>query len=182
MDIRRLAVTLKHANSCPPFQADARQDFYALKQAICAAYGQRDGIDVQHIRDKCSRCTDGFVYTEYEMPDEICRKCGGSGIYADRWILLERWKIAGHVFHRPVGHTESRTATIEGRITHRPSRLAYVAHRVLALTFRPQYYLYLDQFRMGSADLGKFKAVMAYMLGFSRDRWRTKPMKLNDVI
>lgn len=182
VDLHRLAVVLRHANSCPPFDSDGREAFYALKQAILAAYGERDGQDIQHIRKACWNCSEG-VYRHYDGELDTCSRCRGTGVYSERWIVLERWKLAGHVFHRP-SHTlvgSLTPANIEGRIEHRTSKLAFAAWRVLALLFRPAYYLYLDAFKMSVEQLNRFKAVLAYLLGFSRNKWRVEAVRFAEI-
>lgn len=175
IDIHRLAIVLKHANAQPPFNLGERTYFYKLKEAILRTYGKLVGEDVQHIRKVCWGCGGSGWINEphFSMPLDLCDKCRGTGTYSERWILLERWEIGGLIFHRPVGPTEKRTATIEGLVKHRRFRLVYAAQRVLAMVCRPQYWLYLQSFGMSEKDLRRFKAVLAYLLGFPRDRWRT---------
>lgn len=182
IDVRRLAIVLKHANAQPPFATDTRAEFYRLKEAILRTYGERIGEDVQHIVKRCWNCRDGWIY-EYgdTFPSDPCHKCDGKGIYSERFVLLERWQIAGQVFHKPLGVTERRDVTIEGLIQHRRVKLAFAAQRVLAMVCNPAYYLYLDAFGMAQADLRKFKAVLAYLLGFPRDRWQTETLRWQDV-
>lgn len=182
IDLHRLAVVLKHANAQPPFANDARADFYRLKEAILRTHGKIVGEDVQHIRKVCWGCGgSGWIEEHsYSMPSDDCDKCRGTGVYSERWIVLERWEMAGLIFHRPVGSTEKRTATIEGLITHRRTRLSFAAQRVLAMVLRPQYWLYLQAFGMSAHDLKRFKAVLAYLLGCPRDRWKSG-IRWNDV-
>lgn len=185
-DLHRLAVVLRHANSDPPFIQPQRESFYALKQAILEAFGTRDGEDVQHIVDKCYRCTDG-IYTGryYDDPDDgvTCWKCGGTGKFREYCVVLDRWILAKHVFHRPARRVVGSLVpcTIEGRIRHRRSKMAKAAQLVLALIFRPQYYLYLEQWKLGTQELSRFKVCLAYLLGFPRDKWHVKSVRFGEI-
>lgn len=187
-DLHRLAVVLHHANSDPPFREPDRADFYALKQAICEAFGTRENDDLQAIVDKCC-CGDGIYrrrgYWDDDGIQEICNKCNGTAIYRRYWVRLERWRITDKVFHRPAERLTTSfapgTVTIQGRIKHRPSKMAMAAQRVLALVFRPQYYLYLDQWKLGSAELHRFKLCLAYLLGFPRDKWQVKSVRFGEI-
>lgn len=180
-DLHRLAIVLKHANSLPPF--DSREDFYALKQAILERFGERDGEDIQYIKKPCWSCTDGWWICCDDGRKEKCYRCDGTAIHSEKWIVLERWKLAGLVFHRP-SHTLAGSLVvpnIEGRIKHRESKMAFAAWRVLAMLFRPQFYLYLDLFKMDTRQLKRFKAVLAYLLGFPRDKWRVEALRFHEI-
>lgn len=112
---RRLIAWLLHlANARPPFR---REEFYALKDRLLCRYGTMFGFDVQRITDPCwGYEADGGCCGPH------CRKCWGTGIWRDRWILLERWQCHGYLFHRPrrmTSESEARSATIHGRIEHR---------------------------------------------------------------
>lgn len=185
IDVKRLAVVLHHANAQPPFGEAEREAFYAMKQRILESFGTRDGEDVQHIRKACFACRDGIYVDSWDEFEhgEICRRCNGTGVYSEKWVVLERWKLAGLVFHRPVRTMVGYlgTPTIEGVIRHRRTRLASAAQRVLALVVDPQYYLYLEAWRMGAEDLRRFKAVLAYLLGFDRRKWELTGLRWRDV-
>lgn len=176
IDLHRLSLVLKHANATPP--AHAREEFYALKQAILERYGIRCGYDVQEIVHKC------WGY-RYDPCDANCEKCDGTGIFEKKVILLERWQLAGQVFHRPLQRLPvafSEVApTIHGKIAHRIRRLGFACWRVLSILFRPQFYLYLDQFRMDEKQLRRFKAVLAYLLGFSRTKWQVRAITFSEI-
>lgn len=98
------------------------REFYALKDRLLRKYGTRDGVDIQHIKREC------WGYEEDgKCLGKGCRRCGGSGVWDEKWIELERWAIGGRVFHRPSGFRYSAPSAddlfaprnvIEGLITH----------------------------------------------------------------
>ncbi len=175
IDLRRLAKVLRHANTSPP--SEARQEFYALKQAILEAYGQRDGDDIQEIVKPCW----GYRYAPC---DEHCDKCGGTGTYERKLVHLERWNLGGLVFHRPARYLAFTVwpISIKGRIEHKPSRFAFAAWRALSLVFAPSMHLYFDQFRMDEKQLRRMKKMLAFLLGFDRSKWATKALTFPEII
>lgn len=116
--VRVVAWLLVRANAGARTSGNA-QAFYELKDRLLKRYGERDvdrPTDVQRIVDVCYGC-DGTGF--YLYPDEDCYRCGGTGVYQTRWVLLERWLIAGHVFHRPIGPTKPQAVDfIDGKIRH----------------------------------------------------------------
>jgi hypothetical protein len=172
--LHRLATVLHHANCSPP--PHCREDFYKLKQAICEKFGVREHDDLQRIVDKCW----GYRYTECG-PD--CEKCGGSGIYSQVIVRLERWRLAYRVFHKPIGRVSApiEPITIEGRIRHTHKKLGFACWRVLTLLWQPQFYLYLDQFKMDQKHLRRFKRVLAYLLEFDQRKWHVESIRFADI-
>lgn len=134
----RLIGRLLHiANSNPPWP---RETFYAMKSSILSRFGLCVGQDVQHIVKKCwgdrYDCNGNPLY---KCEGGHCRRCGGTGIFQQKWVYLSRWELGGVVFHRP-----DRTAyiepeeepTITGHIEHRSyGRLSFEAACTLALLF-----------------------------------------------
>jgi len=111
--LRPVAWLLHLANAHPPTLY--RREFYALKDRLCRRYGRLVGEDVQHIVDRC------WGYEEDAgCAGKLCRRCGGTGIWSERFILLHRWALGGRVFHRPdrTVYGPGWIPTIEGRITH----------------------------------------------------------------
>lgn len=108
-----------------------RRDLYDLKDRLLRRFAVRDGEDVQRIVDACH----GWGFEGCE--GKYCEKCRGTGIYQTRWVLLERWRLAGRVFHRPIGACLPRAVDyIDGRIHHDvPARVAAEAALWLALLF-----------------------------------------------
>ena len=111
---RLLAAVLACANSSPP--TCHCEAFYAMKDAILRKHGKLVGADLQHIVKKC---WGGY---DYPCRGASCRKCGGTGIYSERWHILQRWELGGRIFHRPIDSTSLRPdgpVTIEGNVEHR---------------------------------------------------------------
>lgn len=108
-----------------------RRDLYDLKDRLLRRYAVRDGEDVQRVVDVCH----GWRFEGCD--GDRCTKCGGTGVWQTRWVMLERWRLAGRVFHRPVGPTTPRAVDfIDGRIWHDvPARVAAEAALWLALLF-----------------------------------------------
>ena len=175
INIHRLALVLKHANCSPP--SSCKEDFYALKEAILEKFGERDSYDYQLIEFPC------WGESRYHGCDEHCGKCGGTGIYHRFHVRLERWKLAGQVFHKPLERTafSMGPVNIKGKINHPLKKLGFAAWRVLSLLFAPAFYLYLDQFKMDQRQLRRFKAVLAYVLEFPRDRWKVAAVKFSEI-
>src|SRR5581483_4549786 len=76
---------------------DLKQTFYAFKKRFLARHGEREGYDLQHIRQVCHSCGGSGRY--FDLGD--CRRCDGTGTYAWKEIWLERWILGGRLFHIP---------------------------------------------------------------------------------
>lgn len=114
MLIRVLAWLLICANAKPAHSH--REPFYRLKDRLLHRFGRLIGTEWQHIRKTCWSCEDGM-----RDDGDSCWKCGGTGIYQQTWVLLQRWEIGGAIFHRPVRRTPldpHGVVTIHGYITH----------------------------------------------------------------
>lgn len=114
---RLIAMLLHYANSSRPTQ---RTEFYALKRRLLERYGAYVGDDIQHI---VKECWGRYPYDEGHIPcGPTCRKCGGTGIFAESWHVLRRYEWCGYVFHVPNHRLYSAPespVTITGRIEHR---------------------------------------------------------------
>ncbi len=134
-DLRLLAWFLHHANAAQP--EDCREAFYRIKDRILSAYGTPDGRDVQHIRKACWG-------DRGEPCNEECCRCGGTGIFQEKWVVLQRYRLDRYTFHRPVETYFSRQpdgveATIEGLIRHHAfPELAREAIGVLLWRYDPE--------------------------------------------
>jgi hypothetical protein len=95
-----------------------RTEFYALKDRLLQRYASYDGVDVQHIVKPCWGPGCDGDENRFTCPGSSCRKCGGTGVFSERFIPLQRWNFEGRIFHRPMGETSKRPATIEGHILH----------------------------------------------------------------
>lgn len=120
---------------------DARERFYALKREILLNHGHAAGYDIQRIQKTCWRCDGtGVVQLGSGYPfghggeQDYCQKCLGTGIFQDRWILLNRYSVAGLIFHCPAGDfvPNGTAPTIKGLIEHTPHPQSWEAYRVLA--------------------------------------------------
>jgi hypothetical protein len=113
-----LGFVLHVGNSGPGlFRKDA---FYKVKDQILQRWGEPDGTDLQHISKVCFTCDGSGSY--YRKGD--CRKCYGTGKFEEFWTLLQRYKLGGYSFHKPLSRTglwakpPTQKVTIEGYITH----------------------------------------------------------------
>lgn len=116
---RLIAYLLHVANSRVTF---SRTQFYDVKKRLLELHGLLESVeDIQYIVDKCWGRYDGRS-DDYDDCGPLCRKCGGSGIYSERWFVLRRFAWHGHKFHVPSHQLYSAPMlpiTIIGRITHR---------------------------------------------------------------
>ncbi|MDE2010253.1 MAG: hypothetical protein KGJ09_09290 [Candidatus Omnitrophica bacterium] len=123
--IRKLLARLLHlANSDPPFN---RREFYNLKDRLLRKYGTFHGHDLQIITKECWGERHYFDDDSYDFVQEPCgpqcRRCGGTGIFDQRWVRLERWQWGKYLFHIPAGDTRKKPDSppeswIKGVIKH----------------------------------------------------------------
>ena len=91
--MKRLLGWLLHlANGHPPTNHTAA--FYRLKERLLV--GRQNGFDVQRLGARCW----GW-YWAGGCVGAKCAKCGGTGFYWQRWVILERYELGGYTFHRP---------------------------------------------------------------------------------
>lgn len=123
---RLLARLLHYANAGPPWPREA---FYAVKERLLRRYGRLVDWQWQEIRKECWGPWGEWYGERAGCLGEKCPRCGGTGIFDIRWVLLERWEWCGYVFYRPVPGRDQWTqpelpVTIFGRIEHRDYGLA----------------------------------------------------------
>jgi len=118
MTNRLIAWLLHLANSDPPVH---QSEFYELKKRLLYKHGTYDGDDIQHIVDKCW----GYYSHKYDHGEPCgpsCRKCGGTGIFVEKWFVLRRYTWHGYSFHVP-NHRLYRApeypVTITGKVRHK---------------------------------------------------------------
>jgi hypothetical protein len=80
-----------------------------MKDRLVARYGYLIGTDYQHILKPCW--------------DGPCERCGGTGVWTEFYVELDRWQIARWIFHRPMRRLiricgGPKAVTIEGYIHH----------------------------------------------------------------
>lgn len=139
--------------------SDKKPWFYPFKTRFCRAHALPDGYDLQVITLKCW-CGDGIWRgSEYTLPErfwERCHKCGGTGIYLKKNILLIRLLLRDLVFHEPSQLVTYREGfeyknRFEGLIKHPPSdpKAARRAMERLMLRYEPETLkrLYLSRAR-----------------------------------
>jgi hypothetical protein len=147
---RFLGRLLHLANSDVPLFGN--EQFYAIKERMLREWGTRDGEDWQHIRKECWTCHGTGIFSDFGYPLR-CNRCT-RGVYDEKWIRLERWRLGGYVFHRPAetyhcseppwAKIGTDRPFIEGRIEHKvPGRRGHEAALWLALIFDPPYWLRL---------------------------------------
>ena len=143
---RLLALLLHIANTSPPLIKGNKEGFYRIKDRLLKRWGIHLAYDIQHIQKLCFRCdgTGDDAWSE----DVECRKCGGTGIYDEFWVILEKWKFGKYTFHSPwkrytrddlkrAGLEVPDVRMIEGYIQHEsyPYHLAMECFYWLALIF-----------------------------------------------
>ena len=119
--VRFITRLLAQANSNPP-DGEYRSLFYNVKTRLLERHGCQIGEDWQHIVKRCHSCDGlGWWGGHLHHGGEPCYRCK-SGIYDEFWVRLERWKIAGSVFHIPRERVRYEPAVskvnIEGLIEH----------------------------------------------------------------
>lgn len=93
-----LSALLHYANTAPPLVG--RAAFYELKTKLLARHGTRDGHDWQQVVRPCWGPMRVWG-DEGACPGEKCSRCGGTGIYNERWYCLDRWTWGRYTFHCP---------------------------------------------------------------------------------
>ncbi len=120
--MKRLLAKLLHiANANPPHPS---REFYSLKERLLNRYGRLADWEWQEIRKECWGPWGDRYGERIGCQGAKCPRCGGTGVFDVRWVLLERWEWCGYVFHRPVPERDTRTkperpVAIVGRIEHR---------------------------------------------------------------
>lgn len=110
-----------HANAGPP--AEFRYRFYKLKDKLLDRFASREGTDWQHIKHHCWSCdgTGNWGYWRWDGGD-ACYRCNGTGVYREFFVELERYSLAGRMFHRPLDRAEElpdgASVNIEGVVRH----------------------------------------------------------------
>ena len=156
---------------------ERRSWFYPFKTRLLRARGLGDGLDLQVIVQKCW-CGDGIWRgREDDLPQRLwqsCDKCGGTGIYATRHIVLLRWQFGTALFHEPttlISHHSGRQyrERFDGLIQHAqvPPAAGRRAMEKLMLRYAPRsfYALWLARWR----DWRDWKVIHA--------RWRIRRVR-----
>jgi hypothetical protein len=152
---------MRTANAANYFGEEKERYFYPLKAWLLKRFGKFICYDTQRIKQPCWSC-DGTGRWHYWYDDggEWCYKCRGTGVYAVKWYLLERWLLWGDIYHRPAWWQPWRLAPIRahynGKLKH-PSIDPIVGHRALSwllLIFKPRWYFQRleKSFRFGMSN------------------------------
>ena len=106
---------------CHYANADARGNhrFYDLKDRLLRQYAAFDGHDMQVITKECWG-DKRDEYGEWTRCGKSCRRCGGTGVWDQRWVRLQRWRWGKYTFHIPDGDTRIKPDSVQivGRIEH----------------------------------------------------------------
>lgn len=169
---------LHAANQDPP--GWLRAEFYECKTQILRTWGTRVCPNhIQRIASVCWHCNGRGVYWAQSSSPRGCIRCGGSGFYRCRHVVLERWRLRAsdtpdcyREFHVPtdVVANQGTRVDIEGKIVkYRQGDTEESAMRLL-WSWKPSQFIELC-LRLGylcEADsaLGDF----ARHLGYSRAR------------
>lgn len=144
-----IGLFLHIANSSPPFLW--KDEFYSIKRALLKRYGAFVGREIQHIEKTCYTCDGTGIYYYYRSWDgsihykELCYRCK-NGIYAEYWVLLDKFKLGKYYFHIPRGRTtviKEGEQVIKGYIKHAQYKhhLTDECSYWLALLFYPRLFL-----------------------------------------
>ena len=136
---RFLGHVLWLANSEASHAGEWKHSFYFVKDTILERYGERlPDCDYQEITHSCRSCYKG-IWHRGSWNEDVCWRCGGTGVYRQFWVRLERWKLGNYMFHRPCGRLEEKpeTVTITGKVAHaQTGSLGWEAAAWLGLLFR----------------------------------------------
>ncbi len=96
-----------------------RRSFYELKERLLRRYATFWGNDIQEIVKECWGDQVDEHGDRYGCGPQ-CRRCGGTGVWERKWIVLQRWHWGGYVFHVPEGRTYQKPESVQihGRIEH----------------------------------------------------------------
>jgi hypothetical protein len=99
-----------------------KQSFYEFKNGFLERFAIYDGYDRQEIKKECYSCYGTGLFKCNWKRTENCWDCFGSGIYQERTYMLRRYRLNGHVFHRPTdkrpGDVQDVRNIIKGYIKH----------------------------------------------------------------
>lgn len=133
--------------------------FYAFKDRFLRRFATPDGFDLQHMPMICHGCAGSGKWRD----NVECNRCDGSGIYDIRDHWLQRWNLAGQIYHKPMDHADvyhlhvykypTPITEIEGRIQHTAvdSKVSHRAYFRLLLRWEP------GNFYRAVMDLVKWK-------------------------
>lgn len=93
--------------------------FYELKDQLLRQFATFCGHDIQEITKPCWG-DQRDAYGDWHGCGPLCRRCGGTGIFDQRWVRLQRWLWQQYVFHIPDGDTRKRPDSVQivGRVEH----------------------------------------------------------------
>ena len=87
--------------------------WYEFKQRLLRRFATRAGYDFQTIYHACNSCGGMGVW----FGDADCRRCRGTGVSHTTEHWLERWDLAGCIYHRPLDRrTEQPETDAAGRL------------------------------------------------------------------
>lgn len=162
--------------------SEKKSVFYPFKSRFCRAHGITDGQDLQTITLKCW-CGDGvFRGVDDHLPKDLwqaCHKCGGTGIYLKKNILLIRWLVGGVLFHEPSTFAYHSDCPVkerfEGLIKHAPvdSKAACRAMERLLLRYEPET---LKRLYLGRAQSWAYWKKTKIRFAFNRLNQRLRAM------
>lgn len=132
-DVHMLAAVLARANMAPPSVPWCKEAFYEIKDLILKRWGQKTRRVVQHIEDSC------WGYSSIGCDGILCDKCDGTGVFRDRWFLLQEWDLKGRLFHNPITRLQQYKGPIavEGKKQARLLPGSNECLNALFLMFRP---------------------------------------------
>lgn len=132
--------------------------FYDIKNRILDRWGAKlNQADIQHIFKPCWSCDHGIFRSKSNYSrsfEEQCWHCYGTGVYAEYWIILDRYKVGNYLFHKPTIKLTDLDGVnifiynnyIEGLIEHTAPKnnIGYEAYFWLLLFFNPRYFFRIE--------------------------------------
>lgn len=96
---------LHYANADPGVMSGDRDAFYELKERLLCRHARFRGYVYQEIVKKCWGDWDGQC-------GRLCSRCGGSGIYQQRWVQHQHWQWGQYEFMVPVEVLRARPSKV----------------------------------------------------------------------
>jgi hypothetical protein len=93
--------------------------FYSLKDRLMRRYGFFLGYNIQKIEQICHRCkgTGDHLWWHGNKYD-CCWDCNGTGVYRTDYHVLERYRLFGDTYHRPILLSQIQRYGSVGRMIH----------------------------------------------------------------
>lgn len=124
------------------------QAVYAIKNKLLTKYGQHVGNDLQVLEKRCWTCGGSGIYIGWDPHNgddffDVCRHCGGTGIYETKEFVLDVVKLGKYEFHNnpiKVHNTDIKPRiTYHIKIGHKATKLSRLCAGIIISIFDSSY-------------------------------------------